>query len=242
MFGCCTFAKEKTFYRMCNDIKMRLKAVSDGISEGVRLVAVSKYHPAEQICEAYDAGQRVFGESHVQELLLKKDCALLADKKDLQWHFIGHLQRNKVKHIVPFIELIHSVDSLKLLEEIDRQAEKCNRTVDILLELHIAEEESKYGLSIDECRKMLEDGKWRTLTHVHICGIMMMASNTDDEEQIRQEFMMASDFYTELKNKFFREDDGFCIRSWGMSDDYRIALECNSNMIRVGTKIFGNRI
>ncbi len=215
-----------------------MRQVLDSLPEGVRLVAVSKYHPAESIAEAYDEGQRVFGESHVQELQAKH-AALPAD---IEWHFIGHLQTNKVKYIVPYVAMIDAVDSMRLLREIDRQAAKCDRVVNVLLELHIAAEETKYGLTLEECRALLDAGEWRSLGHVRICGLMMMASFVDDMEQVRREMLTAADFFDEVKAKYFAHDDAFCERSWGMSHDYRVACECRSTMVRIGTTIFGERV
>ena len=219
-------------------IAENLKTVKASLPEGVGLVAVSKYHPAESIAEAYDEGQRVFGESHVQELQAKH-AALPAD---IEWHFIGHLQTNKVKYIVPYVAMIDAVDSMRLLREIDRQAAKCDRVVNVLLELHIATEETKYGLTLDECRALLDAGEWRSLGHVRICGLMMMASFVDDMEQVRREMLTAADFFDEVKAKYFAHDDTFCERSWGMSHDYRVACECRSTMVRIGTTIFGERV
>ena len=223
---------------MEGDVRRNLHQVLDSLPEGVRLVAVSKYHPAESIAEAYDEGQRVFGESHVQELQAKH-AALPAD---IEWHFIGHLQTNKVKYIVPYVAMIDAVDSMRLLREIDRQAAKCDRVVNVLLELHIAAEETKYGLTLDECRALLDAGEWRSLGHVRICGLMMMASFVDDMEQVRREMLTAADFCDEVKAKYFANDDTFCERSWGMSHDYRVACECRSTMVRIGTTIFGERV
>ncbi len=223
---------------MEGDVRRNLHQVLDSLPEGVRLVAVSKYHPAESIAEAYDEGQRVFGESHVQELQAKH-AALPAD---IEWHFIGHLQTNKVKYIVPYVAMIDAVDSMRLLREIDRQAAKCDRVVNVLLELHIAAEETKYGLTLDECRALLDAGEWRSLGHVRICGLMMMASFVDDMEQVRREMLTAADFFDEVKAKYFANDDTFCERSWGMSHDYRVACKCRSTMVRIGTTIFGERV
>jgi len=220
------------------DVKKNLHQVSDNLPEGVRLVAVSKYHPAEYILAAYEEGQRIFGESHEQEIRWKHESL----PKDIEWHFIGHLQTNKVKYIVPYINMVEAVDSLKLLKEINKQAAKFNRVINVLLELHIAEEETKYGLTPDACRQLLEGGEWRTLEHVKICGLMMMASNVDDEAQIRSEMMLAADFFDEIKQKYFAHDEAFCERSWGMSDDYLIAIKCKSTMVRVGSAIFGPRV
>ena len=219
------------------NIKQNIIEVLNSLPNGVKLVAVSKFHPAEDIQEAYDAGQRVFGESHEQEIVRKVDVL----PKDIIWHFIGHLQSNKVKYLAPFISMIEAVDSLKLMKEINRQAEKCGRTIDILLELHIAEEATKYGFTLEACREMLCAGEWKNFNNIRICGLMMMASFTDDEEQIKKEFMTASNFFDEVKNQFFADASYFKERSWGMSDDYQIATQCNSTMVRVGTRIFGQR-
>lgn len=220
------------------DVAGKLREVKSNIPEGVTLVAVSKFHPNEYIEAAYAEGQRVFGESHEQELSKKYDTL----PKDIQWHFIGHLQTNKVKYIAPYISMVDAVDSLKLLKEINKQAAKHDRMIDVLLELHIAQEATKYGLTIDACRQLLDDGEWRNLNNVRICGLMMMASNTDDENQIRSEFMQAAEFFDEVKAKYFADSAAFCQRSWGMSHDYKIAVECRSTMVRVGTTIFGPRV
>jgi pyridoxal phosphate enzyme (YggS family) len=220
------------------DVKGHLHQILDTLPQGVRLVAISKYHPQEYIEAAYAEGQRVFGESHEQELRQKHEAL----PSDIEWHFIGHLQTNKVKYIVPYVSMIESVDSMKLMKEINRQAEKCGRIVNILLELHIAEESTKYGLTPEACRQLLEDGEWREMQHVRICGLMMMASFVDDREQIRREMQTAADLFDELKAKYFANDDAFCERSWGMSDDYQIAVETGSTMVRIGTSIFGPRV
>ncbi len=220
-----------------DDIKTRLREVLAQLPEGVRLVAVSKYHPADAIQAAYDAGQRIFGESHEQELRVK----VPALPNDIVWHFIGHLQTNKVRFIAPYISMIETVDSLKLLKEIDKQAGRCNRTIDVLLELHIAQEATKYGLTPDACRALLDEGTWRTLTHVRICGIMMMASNVDDEDQIAAEFAQAQSLFDDLKRTYFPAADYFVHRSYGMSHDYPIAIRHASTLVRVGTRILGER-
>ena len=219
-------------------VKENLRRVLDSLPEGVRLVAISKYHPAEYIMAAYDEGQRVFGESHEQELRQKHEQL----PKDIEWHFIGHLQTNKVKYIVPYITMIQSVDSLKLLREIEKQAEKSGRVVKVLLELHIAEEATKYGLTPDALRQLLSDGEWRQMSHVRICGLMMMASNVDDEQQIASEFETGRRLFDEVKQQFFASDDAFCERSWGMSADFPIAVTHGSTMVRIGTDIFGPRV
>ena len=220
------------------DVKGNLRHVLADLPEGVRLVAISKYHPNEYIEAAYAEGQRIFGESHEQELRQKVETL----PKDIEWHFIGHLQTNKVKYIAPYISMIQAVDSLKLLKEIDKQAAKNDRVIKVLLELHIAEEETKYGLTLDACRQLLNEGEWRQLEHVQICGLMMMASFVEDESQIRSEMMLAKNFFDEVKRDYFADDDAFCERSWGMSHDYPIAVECGSTMVRVGTTIFGPRV
>lgn len=223
---------------METDVAKNLKEVWGNLPSGVRLVAISKYHPNEYIEAAYAQGQRIFGESHEQEL--DRKAATLP--KDIEWHFIGHLQTNKVKYIAPYISMIEAVDSLKLLREIEKQAAKHDRVIDVLLELHIAAEETKYGLTLDACRALLDGGEWRQMHHVRICGLMMMASNVDDERQIRSEFCQAADFFDEVKARYFADQPSFSERSWGMSHDYKIAVECRSTMVRVGTFIFGPRV
>ena len=220
------------------DVKQNLRQVLGDLPQGVRLVAISKYHPNEYIMAAYEEGQRIFGESHEQELRQKVESL----PRDIEWHFIGHLQTNKVKYIAPYISMIEAVDSLKLLKEIDKQAARNNRVIKVLLELHIAEEETKYGLTLDACRQLLEGSEWRTLQHVEICGLMMMASYVEDTAQIRREMTLAADFFDEVKAKYFSDAATFCERSWGMSHDYHIATQCRSTMVRVGTTIFGPRV
>ena len=220
------------------DVKGHLRNVLADLPQGVRLVAISKYHPNEYIQAAYDEGQRIFGESHEQELRQKVEKL----PRDIQWHFIGHLQTNKVKYIAPYITMIEAVDSFKLLKEIDKQAEKCGRVIDVLLEVHIAEEATKYGFPPEALRQMLSSGEWRELKHVRICGLMMMASNVDNEQQIRSEFTLARSLFLEMKTRFFADEPSFCERSWGMSHDYRIAVEEGSTMVRIGTTIFGPRV
>lgn len=216
---------------------IHLKEVKATIKPGVELVAVSKFHPAEVIQEAYDEGQRIFGESRAQELR-EKQATLPAD---IEWHFIGHLQPNKVKYIAPYISLIHAVDSLKLLNEINKQAAKHNRVINCLLELRVAQEATKYGMTPDECLALLESGEWRELKNVQIAGMMCMASNTDNRAQIRQEFQRARACFDEAKARFFTNDPAFCQRSWGMSEDYDIAMEEGATLVRIGTAIFGER-
>lgn len=223
---------------MMYDVAKGLREVRASLPEGVKLVAVSKFHPTEYLRAAYDEGQRVFGESQVQELSRK--VTELPD--DIEWHFIGHLQTNKVKYIAPYISMIDAVDSLRLLREIEKQAAKHDRVIDVLLELHIAEEETKYGFSLDDCRTFLEEGEWRTLSHVRICGLMMMASNVDDSVRIADEFDVANRFFQEVKQRYFPDEDAFRERSWGMSHDFPIAVRHGSTMVRIGTAIFGPRV
>ena len=220
------------------DVAKNLHEVLDMLPDGVKLVAISKFHPKEYIEVAYREGQRIFGESHEQELAGKIESL----PKDIEWHFIGHLQTNKVKYIAPYISMIEAVDTVKLLKEINKQAAKHNRVINVLLELHIAEEESKYGFTPDACREFLKSGEWRELKNVHISGLMMMASNVEDQEQIRKEMTLASNLFDELKASYFPDDPEFKERSWGMSHDYPIAVECHSTMVRVGTAIFGPRV
>lgn len=188
----------------------RIKEIRNELPEGVRLVAVSKFHPNEAIEEAYRAGQRIFGESKVQEMTAKYESL----PKDIEWHFIGHLQTNKVKYIVPYVALIHGIDSYKLLAEVDKQAAKAGRRVNCLLQLHIAREETKFGFSFDECRQMLAEGQWRQLQHIRLCGLMGMATNTDNVEQIKEEFRSLSNFFREVKSTWFADDDAFANFRW----------------------------
>lgn len=216
-------------------ISNNLQEVRHTLDNGVCLVAVSKYHPVEAVQEAYAVGQRIFGESREQELRIKHDSL----PKDIQWHFIGHLQTNKVKYIAPYIAMIETVDSLKLMKEIDRQGAKCGRVIDILLELHLAQEDTKSGMTPSDCLALLDGGEWREMRNIRIRGIMMMASNTDDTEEIRREFLLARDFFNAVKAKHFANDTAFDTKSYGMSHDYLLAQQCGSNHVRVGSRIFG---
>ena len=218
-------------------IAENIKKVLDELPQGVQLVAVSKFHPNEAIEEAYSAGQRVFGESKVQEMTAKYESL----PKDIEWHFIGHLQTNKIKYIIPYVALIHGVDSYKLLTEINKQAAKAERTVNCLLQLHIAQEETKFGFSFDECREMLAANEWKQLKNIRICGLMGMATNTDDNEQIKKEFCSLSSFFKEVKDSWFADTEAFRELSMGMSHDYHQAIAAGSTLIRVGSKIFGDR-
>lgn len=219
------------------NIAENLQQVLNELPEGVRLIAVSKFHPNEAIEEAYRAGQRVFGESKVQEMTAKYESL----PKDIEWHFIGHLQTNKIKFIVPYVALIHGIDSYKLLTEVNKQAAKAGKVVNCLLQLHIAEEETKFGFSFDECREMLAAGEWKTLSNIQLCGLMGMATNTDDSEQIEKEFCSLSSFFSEVKNSWFAHAEAFRELSMGMSHDYHQAIAAGSTLIRVGSKIFGDR-
>ena len=216
------------------NIAEQIKRISDTLPCGVTLIAVSKYHPADAIMQAYEAGQRDFGESKAQDLVKKHD--ILPD--DIKWHFIGHLQSNKIKYIAPFVHLIHSIDSYKLLQEVNRHGEKQNRRIACLLQIHIAQEETKFGFTPDECMEMLSNNEWQSLKNIEIRGIMCMASNTDDESQIADEFSKVQHLFNDIKEKFFAGNENFNILSAGMSDDYPIAIKFGSNHIRIGSKIF----
>ena len=218
-------------------IAENLNRVKAQLLPHTELVAVSKYHPVEELQEAYDAGQRVFGESHVQELVAKHEVL----PQDIRWHFIGHLQTNKVKYIVPFVSLIHSADSVKLLKEINKQGQKAEKVVDVLLQMHVAEEETKFGFAPNEVVEMLEGGEWREWKNVRIVGVMAMATNTDNEKQIADEFERVRLLFGQLKERFFAENGAFKEISMGMSGDYLIAQEHGSTIVRVGSMIFGER-
>ncbi len=218
-------------------IAENLKKVKATLNPGVKLVAVSKFHPIAALRQAYDEGQRMFGESHVQEVLIKRQAL----PEDVEWHFIGHLQTNKVKQLVPFVSLIHSVDSMKLLREIDKQAQKCGRVVDVLLQIHVAAEETKFGFAPEEAMQLLQQDEWRELKHVHITGLMAMATNTEDEKQVESEFEQVHQLFETMKHRFFANDATFNQLSMGMSGDYLLAQKHGSTMVRVGSLIFGER-
>jgi len=207
-------------------------------ARGVKLIAVSKTKPADVLMEAYNAGQRVFGENNVQEMVEKQQQL----PNDIEWHLIGHLQSNKVKYIAPFISLIHSVDSMKLLQEIDKQAAKNKRIIDCLLQIYIADEETKFGLGFDEAIELLRSEEFSALKNVRIVGLMGIATNTDSEKQIKDEFYELHTFFDGIKTSFFRKEDSFKELSIGMSADYKIAMEEGSTMVRVGSLIFGQRL
>lgn len=204
---------------------------------GVKLIAVSKTKPIESITEAYNAGQRIFGENMVQELVDKQEKL----PKDIEWHLIGHLQTNKVKYIAPFISLIHSVDSMKLLMEINKQALKNDRIIDCLLQLEIADEDTKYGMDLAEAVELLRSEEFKQLKNVRICGVMGIATLTDNPRMTKEEFYELNTFFKGLKDTFFRKDPAFTEISMGMSGDYKLAIEQGSTMIRLGSTIFGNR-
>lgn len=215
-----------------------LKYKSEIESDGVKLVAVSKNHPVEAVKEAYDAGQRVFGENLVQEMV-EKQAQL---PQDIEWHLIGHLQTNKVKYIAPFVKLIESVDSLKLLKEIDKQAAKHNRVIDCLLQIYIADEDTKFGLGFDEAVELLRSEEFDALQNVRIIGLMGIATNTSSEEQTSAEFNELKVLFDGIKVSYFRKDDFFKEISMGMSADYKLAIEEGSTMVRIGSNIFGKRV
>jgi len=220
-----------------SNIGERLQQIKSNLPETVRLVAVSKFHPVEAIQEAYAAGQRLFGESRAQELVPKQESL----PHDIEWHFIGHLQENKVRQIAPFVSLIHSVDSLKLLREIDKQGAKCGRVIPCLLEIFVAQEETKYGFTIQECEELLQSDALKELSNVEIRGIMGMASLTEDEQQIRGEFRTLRAFFEKLQSEVTLPNVRITELSMGMSHDYTIAVEEGSTMVRIGTTIFGER-
>ena len=219
------------------NIACQLQHIWNELPSNVRLIAVSKLHPAETIMEAYNAGQRIFGESKVQELTGKYEVL----PKDIEWHFIGHLQTNKIKYIVPFVSMIHSVDSVNLLQEINKQGEKIGRNINVLLQIHIAREETKYGFSEKECLDFLDSGMYQALNHINICGLMGMATFTKDMDIVRSEFKSLHAFFNKLKQTFFIAENNFKELSMGMSEDYHEAIEEGSTLVRIGSKIFGER-
>lgn len=219
------------------NIQQNIHEITKELPANVRLVAVSKFHDDNEILKAYETGHRLFGESRVQELIEKQPT--LPD--DIEWHFIGNLQRNKVKFIVPFVKCIHSVDSKRLLLQIERQAAAVNRVIPCLLQIHIAEEDTKAGFSESECWDFLSKGKWKELKHIQLVGIMGMATFTDNENIVRSEFQQLNHFYKKIKEHFFADDAQFKEISMGMSSDYKLAIEEGSTLIRVGSTIFGER-
>ena len=218
-------------------IQTHIQALQAQLPPSVRLVAVSKFHPAEAVQEAYEAGQRLFGESHAQELVPKARML----PSDIAWHFIGHLQTNKVKQIIPYVACIQSVDSGRLLCEIDKQAARAGRVVDVLLQFHIAREETKSGFTREECLELLASPAFRQMTSVRVTGVMGMATATDDMEQVRREFHTLKALFDELRQTVFADRAEFCEISMGMSHDWPVAVEEGATLIRVGTAIFGQR-
>lgn len=221
-----------------SEIQENIKKITSVLPEGVRLVAVSKFNPASSIEEAYAGGQRLFGESHAQELVPKAEVL----PKDIKWHFIGHLQTNKVKYIAPYVACIESVDSLHLLKEIDKQAARCGRVINCLLQFHVAQEETKFGFSIEECREMLQSAEFKSLKNISITGVMGMASISTDEAQVAREFSQVKSYFDTLKNEFFRTSGCFKEISMGMTHDWPVAVRCGATLIRVGSGIFGERM
>lgn len=205
--------------------------------EGITLVAVSKTKPISDLQEAYDAGQRTFGENYPQEMRDKHEVL----PQDIQWHFIGHLQTNKIKYIIPYVTLIHSIDTANLLEAVNKEAKKHERVVDCLLQFHIAQEETKFGLDLDEARQLLESETFKAMENVRICGVMGMATFTDDKTEVRKEFKHLKAIFDILKKEYFANQPQFKEISMGMSEDYLIAIEEGATMVRVGSKIFGAR-
>lgn len=218
-------------------IKENLNQILAEIPENVTLVAVSKTKPVSDIEEAYAAGQRIFGENKVQEMV-EKEAVL---PKDIEWHLIGHVQTNKVKYVAPFVSVIHAVDSLKLLSEIDKQAKKNNRIIQCMLQMHIADEESKFGMKFDELMEVLNSNEFVEMQNISIIGLMGMATFTDNEEQVREEFCNLEGDFNVIKSHFFKFNDKFKHLSMGMSGDYKLAIEEGSTMVRIGSSIFGGR-
>lgn len=218
-------------------ISEKLAKIKNSIPSNVCLVAVSKTKPVADLLEAYEAGQRRFGENKVQEMTEKWEVL----PKDIQWHLIGHLQTNKVKYIAPYVHLIHSVDSLKLLAEINKQGEKFHRVISVLLQFYIAKEETKFGLDLEEATQLLNSDEYKSFKNIQVVGVMGMASFTDDESIVKGEFFQLKELFSQLKNTFFQNDDSFKEISMGMSGDYQLAIEQGSTMVRVGSSIFGGR-
>ena len=218
-------------------IKENLNKIKATIPEGVTLVAVSKTKPVSDLQEAYEAGQRIFGENHALEMRDKHEAL----PKDIQWHFIGHLQTNKIKYIIPFVTLIHSIDTSNLLEAVNKEAKKHERVVDCLLQFHIAQEETKFGLDLSEAKQLLDSESFAEMDNIRICGVMGMATFTDDEVEIRKEFQHLKEIFNTLKKDYFADQPQFKEISMGMSDDYPIAIEEGATLVRVGSKIFGPR-
>jgi pyridoxal phosphate enzyme (YggS family) len=218
-------------------ISENLSKVKAKLPSDVELVAVSKTKPNEAILEAYETGQRIFGENRVQELVDKFEAL----PKDIEWHFIGHLQTKKVKYIAPFVALIHGVDSFKLLQEINKRAKNEERIINVLLQFHIAQEDSKFGFDFDEAEDMLESEEFVALENINVRGVMGMATFTENKEKIQDEFRTLNNYFQVFKSHFFKFNESFSVVSMGMSGDYEIAIEEGSNMVRIGSTIFGER-
>ena len=219
------------------DIEKNIAEIKQTLPEGVKLVAVSKKKSPEIIMQAYNAGHKIFGENKAQELIQKQEEL----PNDIEWHFIGHLQTNKAKYLAPFVSMIHGIDSLKILKTVNKEAQKSNRIIPCLLQFHIAEESTKFGLSEEEAHEILDSPEYKTLRNVSIVGVMGMATFTDDEEQVRNEFRFLKKIFDKLKKEYFPRKKGFKEISMGMSDDYAIAVEEGSTIVRIGSNIFGSR-
>lgn len=219
------------------DIEKNIAEIKQTLPEGVKLVAVSKKKSPEIIMQAYNSGHKIFGENKAQELIQKQEEL----PKDIDWHFIGHLQTNKAKYLTPFVSMIHGIDSLKILKTVNKEAQKSNRIIPCLLQFHIAEESTKFGLSEEEAHEILDSPEYKTLRNVSIVGVMGMATFTDDEEQVRNEFRFLKKIFDKLKKEYFPRKKGFKEISMGMSDDYAIAVEEGSTIVRIGSNIFGSR-
>ncbi len=219
------------------DIKKNLNELKDKLPDNVKLVAISKTKSAEEIMQAYESGHKIFGENKAQELISKQPQL----PEDIEWHFVGHMQRNKVKYLIPFVKLIHSIDSLKLLKEVNKRAKNIDCTISCLLQFHIAEEETKFGLNLEEAKELLQSDAYQEMQNISIKGVMGMATLTDDKVQVRKEFKMLRHIFEFLKNEYFSDKDHFKEISSGMTADYEIAIEEGSTMVRIGSLIFGPR-
>jgi len=218
-------------------IAEQIKNITSSLPTTTRLIAVSKTKPVEDIQEAYNAGQRVFGENKALEMRDKHEAL----PKDIEWHFIGHLQTNKIKYIIPYVSLIHSIDSLNLLKEVNKEATKKGRKVDCLLQFHIAQEDTKFGLSYEEAEQLLSSTEYKQMENIRIVGVMGMATFTDNNTQVSAEFGSLRTIFDRLKKEYFSAEESFCELSMGMSDDYHLAIEQGSTLVRVGSAIFGKR-
>lgn len=219
------------------DIVENIEKIKSSLPEGVKLVAVSKTKPNEMILDAYNSGHRIFGENKAQELIRKQEEL----PGDIEWHFIGHLQSNKAKYIAPFVSMVHGIDSYKILKTINKEARKNDRVIPCLLQFHIAEEQSKFGLTEEDAREIMESEAYKNMKNISIVGVMGMATFTDDTEKVRKEFRKLKSIFGNLKEKYFADQPGFKEISMGMSDDYQLAVEEGSTIVRVGSKIFGER-